>query len=193
MAKKKMTPKKSTSKKSVQKSTQKLGGNPFTWPQQVLFRPDRLKYVRHLEREPGCVFCKAASGQPQFSTLCVYQSEYSMIVMNKFPYNSGHLLVLPRRHQGDYLGLTEHEHTDLHLTLQKAIKALKSLYQPLGFNVGLNLGAAAGAGLPDHLHFHVIPRWSSDLNFFPLVSGTKVVVESLEQTFDRLLGYFNQR
>jgi ATP adenylyltransferase len=167
----------------------KLGKD--TWPleRDILFRPDRLKYVRKLMKPEGCVFCNA-SRKVAFETLCVYQSEHSMIVLNKFPYNSGHILVIPRRHCGDLLELSQEEHYDLHDTLRLAMGALNGCYQPGGMNLGLNHGATGGAGIPDHLHYHVIPRWNGDLNFFPLIAETKVVIESLEQTYDRLLGYF---
>ncbi len=162
------------------------------WPleKDVLFRPDRFKYVRKLIHPEGCVFCAAAKAEEAFETLCAYKSEHSMIVLNKFPYNSGHLLVIPRRHIGDLLDLKEHEYSDLHRVLKIAIQALKQVYQPGGLNLGLNLGAVAGAGIPEHLHYHVIPRWAGDLNFFPLVAETKTVIESLEMSFDRLVAYF---
>ncbi|HEY8270310.1 MAG TPA: HIT domain-containing protein [Pseudobdellovibrionaceae bacterium] len=165
------------------------------WPleRDVLFRPDRFKYVRKLIKPEACVFCSAAKNEPSFETLCVYKTKYSMIVLNKFPYNSGHLLVLPLKHQGNLLALSKEAHYDLQDTLRLAMKALEDIYQPGGVNVGLNHGAVAGAGIPDHIHYHVIPRWSGDLNFFPLIAETKVVVESLEQTYDGLLGYFGRK
>ncbi len=162
------------------------------WPleRDVLFRPDRFKYVRKLIHPEGCVFCTAAKEKAGFDTLCIYKSQHSMIILNKFPYNSGHLLVIPQNHEGDMLKLSDAQFKDLHQTLKLAIDALRQVYQPGGMNVGLNLGAVAGAGIPDHLHYHVIPRWSGDLNFFPLVAETKTVIESLEMTFDRLVAYF---
>lgn len=162
------------------------------WPleRDVLFRPDRFKYVRKLIHPEGCVFCTAAKAKVGFDTLCVYKSQHSMILLNKFPYNSGHLLVIPQNHEGDLLKLGEVDYKDLHLTLKLAVEALQQVYQPGGMNVGLNLGAVAGAGIPSHLHYHVIPRWAGDLNFFPLVAETKTVIESLEMTFDRLIAYF---
>jgi ATP adenylyltransferase len=165
------------------------------WPleRDILFRPDRFKYVRKLIKTEACVFCSAAKKEASFDTLCVYKSKYSMIVLNKFPYNSGHLLVIPLKHQGDLLALKQEAHYDLHDTLRLAMKALQDIYQPGGVNVGLNHGAVAGAGIPDHLHYHVIPRWSGDLNFFPLIAETKVVVESLEQTYEGLLRYFSRK
>ncbi len=162
------------------------------WPleRDVLFRPDRFKYVRKLIKPEGCVFCRAAEEKPGFETLCVYQSRHSMILLNKFPYNSGHVLVLPRKHCGDLLKLSEAEFEDLHLTLKKAVQAVTEIYQPGGVNTGMNIGAVAGAGIPEHLHYHVIPRWAGDLNFFPLVAETKAVIESLEMSFERLVAYF---
>ena len=165
------------------------------WPleRDVLFRPDRLKYVRKLIKPEGCVFCRAANEDPSFDTLCIHRTKFSMIVLNKFPYNSGHVLVIPRRHVADLTDLSEEEYADLHDLIRESIKALRSTYEPQGFNVGLNLGAVAGAGIPEHLHYHVIPRWSGDLNFFPLIAETKTVIENLESTFDRLLSYFKDK
>jgi ATP adenylyltransferase len=113
-----------------------------------------------------------------------------MVLINKYPYNSGHILVLPKRHCGNLLSLTENEFTDLHRTLKIAMAGVQQVYSPAGFNLGMNHGAVAGAGIPDHLHYHIVPRWAGDVNFFPLIAETKVVIESLEQTFDRLLSYF---
>lgn len=159
----------------------------------VFFRPDRFKYVRKLVKTEGCVFCNAAKKKISFETLCVFKSKHSMIVMNKFPYNSGHLLVLPQRHCGNILDLEPAESSDLWATVQFAMKALEGLYSPGGMNVGLNQGAVAGAGIPDHLHVHMIPRWAGDLNFFPLIAETKVVIETLEQTWDRFHEHFKSR
>lgn len=192
MAKKKVAKKKVS---KVQKPSLFLKAAKDLWPleRDVLFRPDRFKYVRKLMKPEGCVFCKAAKNEVSFDTLCVYKTEHSMIVLNKFPYNSGHLLVIPLKHQENLLAMSKESHYDLHDTLRLAMKALQDNYQPGGLNVGLNHGAVAGAGIPDHLHYHVIPRWSGDLNFFPLIAETKVVIESLEQTYDRLLGYFGRK
>lgn len=193
---KKRQAKKSGLKSKTAKSAGKAAGfiqlNKDKWPieRDVLFRPDRLKYVRKLIKDEGCVFCKAAKEPPTLETLCVYQSEYSMIVLNKFPYNSGHVLILPKRHIGSLLDLQPAEYDDLNKTIRLAMSALQQVYNPGGMNLGLNHGAVAGAGIPDHLHYHIVPRWSGDLNFFPLVAETKVVVESLEASFDRLLAYF---
>lgn len=194
--------KKSKTKKTAKKKSQAKGSrsapslhlNSQIWPleKDILFRPDRYKYVRKLVVPEGCVFCLPAKGEPSFENLCVYKTKHSMVVVNKFPYNSGHVLVLPQRHCGDLLDLPEAEYVDLQHLVRTTVKALKEVYKPAGFNIGLNHGAVAGAGIPEHLHYHIIPRWAGDLNFFPLIAETKVVVESLEQSFERLLRYFNE-
>jgi ATP adenylyltransferase len=158
---------------------------------RVLFRPKRSNYVRGIKNsKTRCVFCEAAKNKPSFKTLCVFKSEHSMVILNKFPYNSGHLLVLPQRHEGNLFELSQEEYLDLNETLKLASQAITKIYEPAGFNIGLNHGRAAGAGLPDHLHFHVIPRWEGDLNFFPLVTDTKVVIEDLKQSYKKLSQYF---
>ena len=180
-------------KKKVTKNTKaQIAIDKNIWPleRDVLYRPDRLKYVRKLIKPKGCVFCNSLKSGISLDSLCVYKSKYSMVIINKFPYNSGHVLVIPQRHCGDLLKLKDEEFMDLQNTVRLTMKALTEIYQPGGINVGLNHGAVAGAGIPDHLHYHVIPRWAGDLNFFPLIAETKVLVESLEQTYDKLLGYF---
>lgn len=158
---------------------------------QVMFRPGRLKYVRKLVKPEGCVFCSARENGLGPDSLLLADHGSAMIVMNKYPYNAGHLLVLPKRHVGKFEELTNEEAKDIFKLQQKALHALTDLYQPGGFNMGLNLGAAAGAGIPDHLHWHLIPRWPGDANFFPLIAETKVVIETLEQTYARLVPYFS--
>ncbi len=197
MAKKKIAPRKKTKKASPAKKGKPRRASAYltlgkeVWPleRDVLFRPDRLKYVRKLIHAEGCVFC-TASKAVSFETLCVYRTKHSMIVLNKYPYNSGHVLVLPIKHKGQIFALTEDEFADLHLTLRLAMKAITDTYQPGGINVGLNHGLTAGAGIPEHLHYHLIPRWAGDLNFFPLIAETKVVIENLEQTYERLQNFF---
>jgi ATP adenylyltransferase len=187
MAKKTKT--KSSGSKSKSASSTKTA--PRMNSRQVMFRPDRLKYVRKLVRPEGCVFCTARESGVSPKTLVVAVQGEAMIVMNKYPYNAGHLLVLPRRHVGKFEDLTLKEAEDIFRLQQKALHALEDLYSPGGFNMGLNLGASAGAGIPDHLHWHLIPRWSGDANFFPLIAETKVVIETLEQTYERLVPYFS--
>lgn len=186
--------KKKASRKSTRQKKRSIQVGENIWPleRDVLFRPDRLKYVRKLVPQQGCVFCTADETKISFETLCIYKTKYSMVVLNKYPYNSGHVLILPRKHIGNMLELSELEFSDLHQTLKLSMQALTDVYKPEGINVGLNHGKVAGAGIPEHLHYHMIPRWAGDLNFFPLIAETKVVVENLEQTYDRLKSFFSQ-
>lgn len=184
----------SLAKKS--KSTKKKKNEPkkkSTWPLQrkVLFRPDRLNYVRKILKPQGCVFCSSAKGDVGLETLCLFKTKYSQVVLNKYPYNNGHLLVLPLEHVGNIFDLSPERYSDLHQTLRIACEAVQKVYEPNGFNVGLNHGMSSGAGIPDHLHYHIVPRWSGDLNFFPLIAETKVVIETLEQSFNKFSEYFN--
>jgi ATP adenylyltransferase len=113
-----------------------------------------------------------------------------MVILNKYPYNAGHILVLPLRHVGTLSSLTSEQYLDLMQTLRLAESVISKVYQPSGVNIGLNQGAAAGAGIPDHLHFHLIPRWKGDLNFFPLVAKSKVIIEDLEESYHKILKGF---
>lgn len=165
------------------------------WPQErdYMTRPDRMRYVRQLKsKSDECVFCAAIKKQQiSIDTLVIFKSEHSAVFLNKFPYNVGHLLVVPLSHGGDLESLDAGVMTDLSLVLQKCVKILKKEYGCAGLNVGLNLGDVAGAGIPQHLHWHVIPRWFGDTNFFPLIAETKVQVEDLAQTFARLTPHFS--
>ena len=189
---------KKTAGKSFPKKTGAVGkiqlGSEI-WPieRDVLFRPGRLKYVRKIIQTEGCVFCVSAeSAQCSLETLCVYKTKSSQVVINKFPYNSGHLLVLPLRHVGNIADLTDDEYLDLSLTVKTSIKAMTEVYAPNGFNLGMNHGATAGAGIPGHLHYHIVPRWNGDLNFFPLIAETKLVVEDINETYTNYLTFFGK-
>ena len=183
--------KKTIEKKSAKKTTAKKSSD---WPykRNVLFRPDRMVYVRKLIKNDGCVFCLSAKNPMSVETLCVYKSEYSQIVINKYPYNNGHLLVLPLDHIGDLLNLSPERFNDLHRTIRLGVEAAKAVYQPTGYNIGLNNGTAAGAGIPDHLHYHIVPRWGGDLNFFPLIAETKIVIEKVEDSYNKFLDFFEK-
>lgn len=164
------------------------------WPleRDIFFRPARLKYVRKLIQPAGCVFCSSAQKPISAKTLCVYKTKFCQIVLNKFPYNSGHLLVLPLDHTGHIFDLSEKAYTDLHQTLKIAMKAIQTIYNPSGFNIGMNHGATGGAGIPDHLHYHIVPRWNGDLNFFPLIAETKLVIETVEKSYKNFQNYFKK-
>lgn len=162
------------------------------WPQERDFfeRPERYRYVRKLIPSTGCVFCEAARATPGPDSLVLAADEHCMVLMNKYPYNTGHLLVLPKQHQGDLWDLDDSVNARLAWWLKRSVAILKDTLNCHGFNLGLNHGAVAGAGIPEHLHWHIVPRWGGDTNFFPLIAETKVLPETLEQTYNRLQPMF---
>ncbi len=152
-----------------------------------LWAPWRLEYVQQADEASGCVFCDEAAGNlPSEESLLVRESEHALAILNKFPYSSGHLLVAPIRHVGAFTELTDEEAADIHLLSAAAVQALEDAYGPDGFNLGWNLGRVAGAGIADHVHLHVVPRWAGDTNFMPVLADVKVLPEHLLATRDRL-------
>jgi diadenosine tetraphosphate (Ap4A) HIT family hydrolase len=134
-----------------------------------------------------CVFCRlAASGPPSVDNGIVFLGDLSFAVLNAYPYASGHLLVLPRRHLAEMDELTDDEATELWATTRRAVDALNAAYRPDGMNLGANLGRAAGAGIPRHLHLHVVPRWSGDTNFMTSVGGIRVMPETLATAWEKI-------
>jgi ATP adenylyltransferase len=162
-----------------------------------LWAPWRMEFIEG-KKPDQCIFCvfpEQNGGEADRQNLILGRSRYSFAILNRYPYNSGHLMVVPRRHTAQFESLSAEESNDLHRLLQLSVAALKEAYRPEGFNLGMNLGRSAGAGIADHLHYHVVPRWGGDTNFMPVLSQTKVLVEHLTQTqeklrviFDRLLG-----
>ena len=150
-----------------------------------LWAPWRMDYVTGTDPAPkGCFICAAAASGAE-GGLVVERAERTLTLMNRFPYSSGHVMVAPRRHAPDLRDLTAEESLAVMAATQRALEALSSVMQPGGFNVGFNLGAAAGASV-DHLHLHVVPRWASDTNFMPVLADVKVLPEHLEVTAGRL-------
>lgn len=164
------------------------------WPQERDFfeRPERYRYVRKLIKTDGCVFCEAAKAKLNPESLVLAQDDEVMVVMNKYPYNSGHLLILPRQHIGNIWDLSEKANSRLAYWLKVASQILTKELGCQGLNLGMNHGAVAGAGIPEHLHWHIIPRWGGDTNFFPLIAETKVLPETLQQTYSRLRPHFDK-
>ncbi len=152
-----------------------------------LWAPWRLEYIEQADELTDCVFCAEAAGElaPDVS-LVVHRGETAIVLLNKFPYSSGHLLAAPVRHVGALGQLTDEEALELHRLAVAGIGALERAYDPDGFNLGWNLGHIAGAGIADHIHVHVVPRWSGDTNFMPVLADVKVLPEHLLATRDRL-------
>ena len=153
-----------------------------------LWAPWRMEYIEQLGRddEEGCIFCSKPREERDRENLLLYRTSHSFVIMNLFPYNNGHLLVVPRRHTADFLSLTPEELTDVNRLLQLSLRVLTEAVHPQGFNIGWNLGRVAGAGIADHLHCHLVPRWNGDTNFMPVLGRTKVISEELGRTWDKL-------
>jgi ATP adenylyltransferase len=152
-----------------------------------LWAPWRLEYIVQADELPGCVFCAEGSGElPEAESLLVHRGEHAAAILNKYPYSSGHLMAAPLRHVGALGELSAEEALELHRLAVAGLEALTALYAPDGFNLGWNLGRAAGAGIADHVHLHVVPRWSGDTNFMPVLADVKVLPEHLLETRDRL-------
>jgi ATP adenylyltransferase len=150
-----------------------------------LWAPWRLEYVGSADEAEGCFFCAALEGSDE-EGLVVKRGASAFVLLNKFPYSSGHLLVAPVRHTGDFRELEGEEVVELHGLASEGIAALGETYRPDGFNLGWNLGRVAGAGVLDHVHLHVVPRWAGDTNFMPVLADVKVLPEHLEETRRRL-------
>jgi ATP adenylyltransferase len=151
---------------------------------QVVWAPWRMTYVTD-KVQHGCIFCAALEGDRR-ERLVLGATPASLVMLNRYPYQVGHLMVAPRRHTADLPGLPPDEHADLAETLRRALATLGQVYKPDGFNMGMNLGTVAGAGVVDHLHWHIVPRWNGDTNFMPVLADTKVMPQHLVETYDRL-------
>ena len=151
-----------------------------------LWAPWRLEYIKQADEQPGCVFCDASAGDDE-ERLVVHRGEHAFVLLNKFPYSSGHLMVAPYRHVGELAGLTDEEALEVHRLAVQSVAALGEVYGPEGHNLGWNLGRVAGAGVVDHIHLHVVPRWAGDTNFMPVLADVKVLPEHLIETRRRLV------
>jgi ATP adenylyltransferase len=156
-----------------------------------LWSPWRLAYVSASGEPQGCVFCDAQSS-PDAAPLVLYRGASSFVILNLYPYNNGHLMVVPNRHVASLTLATPEELAEMMRLTQAAEAALTEAYRPQGINVGMNLGRPAGAGIADHMHIHVVPRWSGDTNFMSVVGGVRVLPEDLEQTGNRLRPVFEK-
>jgi len=160
----------------------------------ILFAPWRHTYIKRAvkaeEEEGDCAFCDALKVGQKFESLIVYNGKLATVILNKFPYNNGHTMVIPKRHTAEFEKLSVEEFEELHSLLRKSLEAIKAIYQPQGVNIGMNLGRSGGAGIVDHLHYHLVPRWSGDTNFMPIVAETKVISESLDETYKKMAAWF---
>ncbi len=154
-----------------------------------LWAPWRLAYVAN-PKPPGgaepCFICQGLAAADDRTNLIVERRPRTVVVLNRYPYNNGHLLVAPREHKGELGELEPGEALEITQTCEAMVRLLRETLKPDGFNLGLNLGRVAGAGLPGHLHWHIVPRWNGDTNFMPVVADTRVIVQSLESLYDLL-------
>ena len=155
---------------------------------RFLWAPWRMKYILERKRE-GCIFCEKPVEGKDRKNLILHRATYAFVMMNRFPYNNGHVMVVPNRHSFGIEELGTEEATEVFALLKLTIRVLKKVLHPHGFNVGINIGMAAGAG-EDHIHIHVVPRWNGDTNFMPILGEAKVVPHYLEETFRTLYGAF---
>lgn len=141
--------------------------------------------------DAGCIFCDLPAEGDDERTLILVRGELAFVILNSFPYNPGHLMVAPFRHVGHFGVLEPAEFAEIDALIARSIAALEDEMQPQGYNLGMNLGRVAGAGIPDHVHWHVVPRWNGDTNFMPVVGQTRVLPELLEETYGRLRPRFD--
>jgi ATP adenylyltransferase len=154
--------------------------------------PWRAGYVRKALTTKACIFCDALAGGDDRKAAVLFRGRRNFIMLNRFPYTPGHLMIAPCRHLGDFEKARPAEAAELAELLGLALRVLRTAYSPHGFNAGMNLGHSAGAGVAGHYHCHVIPRWNGDSNFMPLVGGTRVFIEDLDTTYERLRPLFDK-
>ena len=161
-----------------------------------LYSPWRSKYIESFKihslkkEEEKCIFCSALENQNDKERLVIHRGKLAFVIMNLYPYNSGHMMVVPNRHTADFGSLSTDELAECTSLLQTAQKALTELSHPHGYNIGMNLGKAGGAGIDDHLHWHIVPRWNGDTNFMPVIADIKMVSEDMDRQWEQLQKFF---
>ena len=158
-----------------------------------LWSPWRMEYIESAhDDDVECIFCHLHNENKDEQNFILTRERHAFALLNAYPYNPGHLMVAPYRHAGDFEDLTDAEMTDASHLLQRAVRAMREEMEPDGYNVGMNLGRVAGAGVPGHVHWHVVPRWNGDTNFMPVVGHTRVLPESLDDTYGKLKPRFEK-
>ncbi len=159
---------------------------------EQMWAPWRLEYIVG-DKVEGCIFCVFPQQTNDRENRILYRGKHAFVIMNAFPYSNGHLLVAPYRHTGDLSELSADESLEMMQLVQMSIRVLKEACNPDGLNIGVNMGTAAGAGIADHVHMHIVPRWNGDTNFMPVFADVKVIPESLEKTYDKLKVIFDKQ
>ena len=159
---------------------------------KVLWAPWRMEYILSNEKSEECILCPGSDRSTDAERLILYVGAKSLVIMNKYPYINGHLLVAPNRHVGAMEELTDEEMLDVMNLVRTSVGILREHMGPDGFNVGLNLGKVAGAGMEDHLHFHIVPRWHGDTNFMAVFGDVRVIPQHIRETYGELRPYFDR-
>ena len=154
-----------------------------------MWAPWRIEYIQ-MEKPEGCILCDKPAEHNDVQNYILYRGEKNFIILNSYPYNPGHMMVAPYRHVADMGDLTVEERNEHFEIVARCVKVLREEYNPEGFNIGMNLGKVAGAGIADHIHTHIVPRWGGDTNFMPVLADAKVLPEGLSETYGRLKGKF---
>ncbi len=155
-----------------------------------IFSPWRYKYIVQADKKSECIFCEALNMGDDARALIIHRSQYCFVILNAFPYTSGHVMIVPYEHTDQLQKLPSPAAQDMMALTQKMEGVLRELYKPDGLNLGMNLGKAAGAGVAGHIHMHVLPRWIADANFTTVIGETRVIPEALETTFQRIQAKF---
>ncbi|MBE9502569.1 MAG: HIT domain-containing protein [Proteobacteria bacterium] len=157
-----------------------------------LWSPWRMEYILD-DKKPGeCIFCTKPEDDRDRENLILYRGEKAFIMMNRYPYNNGHLLISPYNHVSDVDSLSDEEMLDISQATKRSVKILKEVMHPEGFNLGINMGKAAGAGIESHIHTHIVPRWNGDTNFMPVIADVRVMPELLDETYMKLYPLFKE-
>ncbi len=154
-----------------------------------IWAPWRIEYIQ-MEKPQGCIFCDKSSQNDDALNYILYRGDKNFVIMNSYPYNPGHLMIAPYQHTGNLEELADEELHEHFKIISRSIQLLKKVFNPDGFNIGMNIGRIAGAGIADHFHTHIVPRWSGDTNFMPVVADTKVVSQAIGETYQKLKGKF---
>lgn len=154
-----------------------------------LWAPWRIEYIKG-EKTPGCILCEKPREKKDSQNLILTRGKHAFVMMNLYPYSNGHLMVSPYEHVNTLEALSEKVTTEMMQLMKKSLEVLRKTHKPDGFNMGLNLGKAAGAGIEEHLHFHIVPRWSGDTNFMTVTSEIRVIPEDLKETYRQLKRHF---
>lgn len=158
----------------------------------ILWAPWRIAYIRKGNRNKGCFLCDVFKNNNDRENFVLYRGNSVFVIVNMFPYNNGHIMVVPNRHIANIEGLKETEEKELFFLLKASLRIIKKTISPGGFNIGINIGEVAGAGVAGHLHLHIVPRWQGDTNFMPVISNTKVISQSIKELYELLYPQFQE-